>query len=572
MQTCAVIGCGAAGMATTATLRQNGLLVTCFEIASAPGGIWQSNSRDSFSSRGLISPIYPTMRCVLPKDLMAFSEVRFDYTVPHFPHHSSVQHYLNQCAERKGIHGMTRFNTKVESVRFDCRDGMWKLITVNIVNGDVMEYSFDKVCVCTGQTHEPHYPVGLKELLSDYTREGGELHHASHVKDFRSLKNKRVVVLGDDVTAYDYCVELKRFGADVYHSTLFKRPGIAGSADLDPSATLYQGFQYNAAAGSAPGSMETSMGRSFWRRFLKSSEGPAPLTKGAIRDVATLVSLLLQRIPGWRYDVHKANELLQKWMRYRNEHIETIPRVGYPLKTEHKGILWAADPTRQMRHVEVLEEAEMRRLGRRSRPGPEDEGTFIDNVDVVISATGYKQRFPFLHPSLRRELEADPSCLLPAPDMTVNSAQGITHNKRGLYLGTIYAEKPSLAFVGMQRELLPPFMMFEIQARFIAHAFTERFKLPPTSADMAADEESLLIQNPLLTDLYNPRGLGLYSATYFNVLQRQLGLGAQETYTSKLFERYRWFLMSSGLRVYHKFRSMAPLKRKKQHILFSNAI
>jgi len=209
MHSCAVIGCGPAGMAASAVLRQYGLMVTCFEVEPEVGGIWAKNSRDVFSTRGVLSPVYPSMRCVLPKDLMSFSDVRFDYTTPQFPHHTAVRQYLGHYAERKGIRGLTRFNTKVESIRWDPRQSSWKLISVNIRNGDIMEWSFDRICVCTGQTQEARFPEGARELLHDYTRHGGEVHHAAHIKDFRAFANKRVAVVGDGVTAYDYCLELR---------------------------------------------------------------------------------------------------------------------------------------------------------------------------------------------------------------------------------------------------------------------------------------------------------------------------------------------------------------------------
>ncbi|CCW72055.1 unnamed protein product [Phytomonas sp. Hart1] len=533
MQTCAVIGCGAAGMTATATLRQHGLLVTCFDLASAPGGVWQSSSHDAFSSRGLISPIYPTMRCPLPKDLMAFSDLRFDYRVAQFPHHGAVRHYLGRCAEARGVHGLTRFNTKVESARLDARDGLWKLLTVNVVSGDVLEFAFDRVCVCTGRTHAAAYPGDLRRRLAAYTRAGGELFHAAHLKDFRALRRKRVVVVGDGLTAYDYGLALKRFGAEVYHSTL-----------LGPAAA------------------EEGVWGGFWRPR-------EPPRGGAIRDAATLLSLALLRLPAWRGDVHKANALLQRWMRYRNHHIEAIPRVGAVLGAEDRGLLFAPDPTARVPQGELLDEAARHHLGRRPGTSLTEQGVFIDHIDVVVSATGYHLRFPFLHPTLRRELEGDPSRLLPGP----NPAPPDAHfDRRGLYLGTISTAHPSLAFVGTQNGLLPPFLMFEIQSRFIAHAFTRRLTLPASPADRIADEARLLAQNPLLADLYNPQGLGLHSAVYFNVLQQQMGVASKETYTSKVFDRYRWFLISSALGVYHKFRAMAPLKRKKQHLLFSNAI
>lgn len=561
MQSCAVIGCGPAGMAASAALRQSGLLVTCFDIAPEPGGIWATNARDVFSSRGCLSPIYPSMRCVLPKELMAFSDVRFDYPVAQFPHHTAVQHYMHQYASQKGVRGLTRFNTKVESVRFAAAERLWKLITVNVVNGDVMEWSFDRVCVCTGQTQEVRFPAGLREALSGYTREGGEVHHAAHVKDFRAFRGKRVVVVGDGVTAYDYCVELKRMGAEVVHSTTVQPH--SGAAPPTFTSALWK----DAAGGAAP----RGGGRGL-RRGGRGAAGGASTGQAAV-DVATRAAGFLARLPWWRHDVHAANDAIHAWLRYRNARLEDIRTVGLPLDSDGRGLRFAADATvRPTTAALVAAARERAQLGTATTAPAAPADVFIDNVDAVICATGYTRRYPFLHPDMRRVLEEDTPLLTTSAAAGAPASAPAAGGRHGLYLGTLWAAEPSLAFVGHQRELLPPFLVFEAQARLSAYAFTQRVSLPDGAAAMTAREDALVKESPMLADLARDGGLGLHSAAYYNVLQHELGVSSRDTYTAKVLQRRRWFMMSTVVRVYHKFRSLAPLKRKKQHVLFSNQI
>lgn len=579
MQSCAVIGCGPAGMVACTALRQSGLLVTCFDIAPGPGGIWSSNARDVFSSRGAVSPIYPSMRCVLPKELMCFSDVHFDFTVPQFPHHTAVQHYMLQYASQKGVRGLTRFNTKVESARYDPVDRLWKLISVNVLNGDVMEWAFDKVCVCTGQTQEVRFPVGLRETLDSYVREGGELHHAAHVKDFRSFRNKRVVIVGDGVSAYDYCMELKRMGAEVTHSTMMQgetstavggAAGAATAAESSPSSL-------NAKAGGG-----ASLSSSLWKDAAAMSgdaQGRKELSDVRVAaDAATRLTSFMARLPWMRNDVHAANDVVRKWLRYRNTRVEAIPTVGLPVESEGRGIRFRDDPLRRQSTEEVVAEAKARAQRRSGDSGPSLttsalSGVFLDRVDAVICATGFTRRYPFLHPDIRRVLEDDgPRLLTPSAGSTAETAAAESGSRHGLYLGTLWTNEPSLAVVGHQRELLPPFLIFEAQSRFIAYAFTQRLSLPQGAAALQARETELTMENPLLCDLYSPAGLGLHSAVYYNVLQQELGVSSRDTYTAKIMQRQRWLLSSTLVRIYHKFRSMAPLKRKKQHLLFSNRV
>jgi thioredoxin reductase len=576
MQSCAVIGCGPAGMAASTALRQSGLLVTCFDIAPGPGGIWSSNARDVFSSRGAVSPVYPTMRCVLPKELMCFSDVRFDYTVPQFPHHTAVQHYMLQYASQKGVRGLTRFNTKVESARFDPTDRLWKLISVNVLNGDVMEWAFDRVCVCTGQTQEVRFPVGLRGMLEGYVREGGELHHSAHVKDFRSFRNKRVVVIGDGVSAYDYCMELKRMGAEVTHSTTMQEDAaerrLAEAADTADLRSARRGQRRETA----------SLASSVWRDAAGSAGGEADMEVSDLRvaaDATTHAASFAARLPWLRNDVHAANDVVRKWLRYRNTRMESIPTVGMPVESEGRGVRFRNDPSRRLSTEELVAEAKERvRHGSGALASP--AGVFIDNVDAIICATGYTRRYPFLHPDIRRVLEAEEQPLLAAPtsatatcpdnEAALRSSGAVS--RRGLYLGTLWTAEPTLAVVGHQKELLPPFLMFEAQSRFVAYAFTQRLSLPDNAAALYTRETELLRQNPLLKDLYSADGVGLHSAVYFNVLQQELGVSSRDTYTAKIMRRQRWLLSSTLVRIYHKLRSMAPLKRKQQHLLFSNKV
>ncbi|KPA73270.1 putative mitochondrial hypothetical protein [Leptomonas pyrrhocoris] len=568
MLSCAVVGCGPAGMAACTALRQSGLLVTCFDIAPAPGGIWSSNARDVFSSRGAVSPIYPSMRCVLPKELMCFSDVHFDFTVPQFPHHTAVQHYMLQCASQKGVRGLTRFNTKVESARFDPVDRLWKIISVNVLNGDVMEWAFDKVCVCTGQTQEVRFPAGLRETLESYVREGGEVHHAAHVKDFRSFRGKRVVVVGDGVSAYDYCMELKRMGATVTHSTMMRGDAAATAVEAE-------------GGGSDRGG--PSLTSSLWKDAAPQTDARRAKEVSDVRvatDAATRLATFMARLPWLRNDVHAANDAVRKWLRYRNTRLESIPTVGLPMGSEGRGIRFHDDPSRRQSTEEVVAEAKARAQLRsgRSFPSPSSaapSGTFMDQVDAVICATGYTRRYPFLHPDIRRVLEAEGQPLLTSSDPADTAAETSSRGaagRHGLYLGALWTSEPSLAIVGHQKELLPPFLLFEAQSRFVAYAFTQRLLLPDSAAAMQAKEAELTTENPLLKDLCNPDGLGLHSAVYFNVLQQELGVSSRDTYTAKIMQRQRWLLSSTLVCIYHKFRSMAPLKRKQQHLLFSNKV
>jgi len=270
-------------------------MVTCMELNPTVGGLWATahgptagthggnlpgSGYAALGARGLMSPIYPSMRCVLPKDAMAFSDMRFSFLIPQYPHYAAVHEYLQEYAMRKGVHALVRYNTWVESVQWlgedrgeyagpDAanvsgpkknalgtshvdttrnaagQDNVWLVRTVNVVNGDVTEWKFDCVVVATGRHHrpripdpfnytksategssgddapKPHAPAVMAPLEGqlNFISAGGQVLHASEVKKFRDFRSKVVVVYGNGVTAFEYAKELQRAGALVVHAT-----------------------------------------------------------------------------------------------------------------------------------------------------------------------------------------------------------------------------------------------------------------------------------------------------------------------------------------------------------------
>jgi cation diffusion facilitator CzcD-associated flavoprotein CzcO len=300
--TACVIGGGPAGIAATLNLRRAGGMVTCMELNPTVGGMWAAahgptvgthggnlpgSGYAALGARGLMSPIYPSMRCVLPKDAMAFSDMRFSFLVPQYPHYAAVHDYLQEYAMRKGVHGLVRYNTWVESVQWlgddrsdlgsdaanvsgpkknalgtshvdttrnaDGKENVWLVRTVNVITGDVTEWKFDCVVVASGRHHRPRIPDPFnynKQPLNPggddaaaaeapkpnapavmaplegqlhFVSAGGQVLHASEVKKFRDFRSKVVVVYGNGVTAFEYAKELQRAGALVVHATEHER-------------------------------------------------------------------------------------------------------------------------------------------------------------------------------------------------------------------------------------------------------------------------------------------------------------------------------------------------------------
>ena len=85
-------------------------------------------------------------------------------------------------------------------------------------------------------------------------------------------------------------------------------------------------------------------------------------------------------------------------------------------------------------------------------------------VDVIVAATGYALRFPFLADSIFR----------------------VTADGLGLYRAVIHPDRPTLAIVGMSRATGAIMPLAEMQARWATEVLRGRVRLPPAAAMHAA--------------------------------------------------------------------------------------
>jgi hypothetical protein len=706
-------------MAATMALRSAGAMVTCFELSSEVGGLWTHNSgHDTMSYRGCYAPIYPSMRCVVPKDAMAFSDQRFPFLSAQFPHHSVVGEYLKDYGMRRGVHCLTRFNTWVESVTWagdsapsgadgSQRRNVWLVRTVNVVNGDVTEWAFDSVVVATGRHHRPRLPdayaadappkpdaggviprnmAPLPNQMA-FMQSGGKVLHSGDVKRFRDYGGKTVVVVGNGVGAHEQVKELQRAGALVVHST-------------DAEVAAAPGAAESMVEGEGPTGMPVTdlFGRlrnSVWQRVAPSATAANPLNDPRLianilrrrnaRLRLSLATVLDSAAMGgekdhagkWQRGVDVRSRQLSKKdpkalyraleaIRGKYAAVPTVGRIASfgsanGSKVEADGsasdvflhltnsdVESAADPggktdaaaasdrrnatdeslsvamsltppsstgrlVQMLRHAERNPDAAQSialrckfqltdsagavgvdepELDGKAAESKQNSQTLlrIKNVDTVVFCTGYYQTFPFLKDvAIRRDVEAAscakqtllgrkdepdqrPDAEAEAPTAPGGDSDRAAVAYRGLYMGTVWQQNPTLAFIGMQAELTPAFLLFEAQAKYIAHVFSRRVPLPATAAQMAEREAELGLSAARIAAV---GGMGVNaSARYYDGLLKESGLGQTHCsyYDTLVSQRRYWFMGTTALSAVNVCRSYAPLKRKKQHRVISNEI
>ncbi|MHB8631846.1 MAG: flavin-containing monooxygenase [Candidatus Limnocylindria bacterium] len=193
MKHVAVIGAGAAGLASARWLAAAGLEPSVFERTGAIGGLWRPDT-------GLA---YPSLRTNTSKQKTAFSDLEFDPALPDYPQRDQVLEYLERYADRMGVRSRIRFGRAVTAVRPRAPGrgtGGWT------VDGE----TFDAVVVASGL-----FAQALEPALPGRDRFRGMILHSRDYRDPAAFADRTVVVVGAGSSGADIAVELARVARSV---------------------------------------------------------------------------------------------------------------------------------------------------------------------------------------------------------------------------------------------------------------------------------------------------------------------------------------------------------------------
>jgi cation diffusion facilitator CzcD-associated flavoprotein CzcO len=191
-----VIGAGVSGLTTVKALRDWNVPHTCFEASDDIGGNWYFRNPNGRSSA------YRSLHIDTSKNAISFADFPMDRRYPDFPHHTEINQFLHEYADRFGLRDSIRFNTGVERAE-RLEQGGWRIIT-----GDGEEHLFDALVVCTGHHWDPSYP----EFAGQFDGETLHSHHYIDPTEPLDLVGKRVLVVGIGNSAVDITSELSRKG------------------------------------------------------------------------------------------------------------------------------------------------------------------------------------------------------------------------------------------------------------------------------------------------------------------------------------------------------------------------
>ncbi|CAM9525685.1 unnamed protein product [Chrysoparadoxa australica] len=207
----AVIGAGAAGLATARYLRDSGLKVSVMERSSQVGGVWRYTPT---------SVIYKGLVTNLPKQIMAFYDYPFPDEQPSFQPHVNIQDYLESFATQYKLRPLIQLDCQVTSVEkilvpdadeSEQEQVQWKVTTSSGNQGEGEERLFDYVVVANGHYNKPFTPHidGIKSF------EGKSL-HSMYYDDPSQFKGMKVLCIGARSSGTDVAREVAGVASEVH--------------------------------------------------------------------------------------------------------------------------------------------------------------------------------------------------------------------------------------------------------------------------------------------------------------------------------------------------------------------
>ncbi|XP_074555494.1 flavin-containing monooxygenase 5-like [Halichoeres trimaculatus] len=411
----AVIGGGSSGLVSIKCCLDEGLQPVCFESSDDMGGLWRFKENPEPDR----ASIYHSVIINTSKEMMCFSDFPIPAHFPNFMHNKLIMDYFRMYAEHFQLTKHIRFNTKVLQVkqRSDfAHSGQWEVVTEN-KHGEKENHIFDAVMICIGHHCNPNLPLKDFPGIDTFT---GKYFHSRDYKTPEEWRDKNAVVIGIGNSGGDIAVELSKVTKQLYLST---RRG----------AWIMNRLWDNGIPWDLVFNRVVEMMR-------------------VILPFNVLCGLIESRLNG------RFNHAL------------------YSLKPKHR--LLSQHPTlndelpNRILAGTVQVKPNIRRFQGSSVEF--DDGSVVEDVDLVVFATGYKFSYPFL----------------------ASQVVSVSNNKASLYKYVFPPElqRPTLAIIGLVQPLGAIMPISEMQARWATRVFKGCIKLPSEAAmmkDIKSKEETL---------------------------------------------------------------------------------
>ncbi|KAL1916940.1 uncharacterized protein VTP21DRAFT_5137 [Calcarisporiella thermophila] len=393
------------------------------------------------------SSIYRSTIINTSRQIMSYSDFPVPENWPVFLPNQMVARYFDMYAEHFELIQYIRFKTKVTQLE-QLSDERWKIHYIQNGSEEKAEI-FDYVMIASGHHRVPRWPNF--EGMEQY--EGRQMHSHFYRLPY-TFEGKSVLVVGIGNSGVDISTELSLHAKQVYLSS---RRGTW----VTPRILLGKpiGHQINRFTTSL---IPRNIMSSFMEKLLETIQ---PIPPGPLR-----------------------------------------PKHGY----------YAAHPTIKsdlIEHVHagrIIPKPNVRRF-LRTRSIQFDDGTVVDDIDVVIYCTGYHIRFGFLKEEV---LTAD------RPDVDLEQ------NQVWLWRNMYPLHHKNLVFIGLIQPLTAIMPISELQARYATNVWKKRawVRPPPDKEHMNRDIQAYLNDQQQLYALSPRHTIQLQNALgYMDLFAKDLG-------------------------------------------------
>ncbi|KAH3798397.1 flavin-containing monooxygenase 5-like isoform X2 [Dreissena polymorpha] len=394
----AIIGAGASGLTAIKCCLDEGLVPTCYERSEELGGLWNYKD-DVRPGQGSVmkSTVINTS-----KEMMCYSDFPIPAEFPVFMHNKYVMQYFKMYAKQFGLENYIQFSTEIVSLKRSkefSSTGQWDITVKHKTTGKEEEHVYDAVLVCTGHHADVHIPQ-----FPGLDRFRGKVLHSHDFRHTAGYEGKRVLIVGIGNSGGDAAVELSRVASQVFLSTrrgswILNRVADHGlpldMANLSRFTTTLASLMPNLAQSFAEGQLNKKFDHAL-------------------------------------YSLKPKHRIFQQHPMVNDDLPNRIACGAINIKSN------------------VMEFTEN---------GVQfDDGTFVDDIDVVILATGYVFGFPFMEKGLI--------------DVRQNKVELFK------YMFAPELERPTLAVVGCFQPIGAIMPICELQCRLATRVFKGDVTLP----------------------------------------------------------------------------------------------
>ena len=346
----AVIGGGPAGLVTTKVLNQYGNHVIGFEKSPTLGGLWQYQDEPLKKYATLADKMQPMNACYesllmnTSKQLSTFSDYPPSDSMPTFMKHDQYLKYLQDYADFFNIGNKFKLNsTVVQLVRSSQPPFAWN---VHYIQEDGVEKieRFDLVAIATGAFHHLNWPtVKNEEHFKGLTM------HSAQVRRDELFEGKRVVIVGGSFSGGETATNAINGKAEKIYWTLDR----------------------------------SEEGRNYWLLNRQPSVSP----KMSWDHFNTRMDSIINSAEFGRKLVQELDLLHQG---RKESSIDTLNVTDKPILTSVDTIQRSV----KSGAIEIIPPIE--EYGNNNSDVLLRDGTKLNDIDIVVYCTGYRQKFPFL--------------------------------------------------------------------------------------------------------------------------------------------------------------------------------